>query len=83
MSDYTAVPLQAQELTAELAASWAHRAKAFVAGLFFAAAVACIGVAVVTVALLVGTVGAPVIAVAIGYAVLRQRRAVPALGPAR
>jgi len=83
MSDYTAVPLQAQELSAELAASWAQRATAFIGGLLFAAAVAFIGVAVVAVALVVGTVGAPVIAVALGYALLRPRRAVPVLGAAR
>jgi hypothetical protein len=83
MSDFTAVPLQAQELTAELAASSANRAKAFITGLFFAAAVAFVGVAVVSIALVVGTVGAPVLALAIGYAVVRHRRAVPALDQAR
>jgi hypothetical protein len=85
MSDLTAVPLQVQDLPAELASSWAHRAKAFVGGLVFTAAVAFVGLSVVTVALVVGVVGAPLIVAAIGYVVLRQRRAqrVPAFGPAQ
>ncbi len=85
MGDITAVPLQVQDLSAELASSWADRAKAFAGGLVFTAAVAFVGLAVVTVALVVGVVGAPVIAAAIGYVVLRHRRAqrVPAFGPAQ
>jgi thiamine transporter ThiT len=85
MSDFTTVSLQAQELSAELASSWAHRAKAFVSGLLFVAAVAFVGLSAVTVALVVGVVGAPVIAAAVAYVVLRHRRAqrVPAFGPAQ
>ena len=84
MSDSTAVPLQAQELSAELAASWAHRARAFLGGLVFTAAVAFVGLAAVTVALVVGVVGAPVIMAAVAFVVVRHRRAqrVPAFGPA-
>jgi hypothetical protein len=82
MGDPTAVPLQIPELSAELASSWATRTKAFLGGLVFTAAVAFIGLSVVTVALVLGVVGAPVIAAAAGYVVLRQRRAqrAPAFG---
>lgn len=84
MNDLTAVPLQAQELSAELAASWAVRTRAFLGGLVFAAAVAFVGLAAVSVALVVGVVGAPVIAAAVGFVLLRHRRAQRALayGPA-
>lgn len=75
MDDLTAVPLEAQDLTADLTTSWTTEARAFVTGLVFTAAIVAAGAVVVTVALVVGVVGAPLVAAAIGYAIVRHRRA--------
>jgi len=75
MSDFTAVPLEAQTLPEQLTAGWLEDAKGFIGGLLFTAVVAVAGAALVTVALVVGVVGAPVIAAAVAFAIVRSRRA--------
>lgn len=73
MSDFTAVPLSAED-PAELAASFASQARSFTSGLLFTAVVTAFGMAAVVVLLIVGVVGAPVLAAGVAYAVLRHRR---------
>lgn len=75
MSDFTAVSLEAQTLPEQLSAGWLEDAKSFVGGLLFTAVVAVVGAALVTVALVVGVVGAPVIAAVVAFAIIRDRRA--------
>jgi hypothetical protein len=75
MDDLTAVPLRAQDLSADLSTSWTTEARAFVTGLVLTAAMVAAGAVVVTVALLVGAVGAPFIVAAVAYAIVRHRRA--------
>jgi hypothetical protein len=75
MSDFTAVQLEARTLPEELAAGWLEDAKSFIGGLLFTVLVAVAGAALVTVALVVGVVGAPVIAAVVAFAVVRSRRA--------
>lgn len=75
MSDFTAVPLEAQAVPEQLASSWAADARAFAVRLFFTAAIVAVGAVLVVVALLVGVVGAPVIAAAVAYAIHRRRAA--------
>lgn len=74
MSDFTAVPYESRSVPAQLASSWAADAKAFARGTLFTAAITIVGTIAVVVALMVGVVGAPVIAAAVAYAVFRQRR---------
>lgn len=75
MGDITAVPYEARTVSAPLASSWASDAKAFVRGTFFIAAITIVGTVAVVAALMVGVVGAPVVAAALVYVVLRHRRA--------
>jgi len=75
MSDFTAVPLEAQGVPTQLTSTWLRDTASLVRGLLSTLAVAVVGTFLVVVALMVGVVGAPVIAAAIAYAVIRQRRA--------
>lgn len=79
MPDITAIPLEARELTTTVPASAVdHILKLFTGALFTAALVAG-GAVLVLVALTLGVVGAPVIAVAIGAWAFRHRgQALPA-----
>lgn len=73
MADLSAVPLEA--VTEQLSASWVDEARSFLAGFLFTAVLTVLGAALVTVVLLVGVVGAPIVAAAVAYAIFRSRRA--------
>jgi hypothetical protein len=73
MSDSTAVPYEAQAIPQQVALSWAAYLRVFAVRLFLTAAVAAVGTVLVVVALMVGVVGAPVIAAAVAYAIHRRR----------
>lgn len=73
MSDFTAVPLDARAYPA-CRTSRIVEARLFLGGLLFTAAVAVAGTALVVVTLVIGVVGAPIIAAALAYAVVRHRR---------
>jgi hypothetical protein len=75
MSDFTAVPLEARAFPARRASTRIGEARLFVSGLLFTAMVALVGTFLVTVALVIGVVGSPVIAAVVAYVALRQRRA--------
>ncbi len=74
MDDLTAVPLEAQSLTEEISTGWLDEARSFFTGFVFTAVLTVLGAALVTVALVVGVVGAPVIAAAVAYVMFRSRR---------
>jgi len=75
MDDFTAVPLEAQTLPAQLSTGWLEEARSFLTGFLFTAVVTVIGAALVTVALVVGVVGSPIIVAVVAYAIYRNRRA--------
>jgi hypothetical protein len=74
MDDLTAVPLEAQSLTEEISAGWLDDARTFFTGFVFTAVLTVLGAALVTVALVVGVVGAPIVAAAVAYVMFRSRR---------
>ncbi len=75
MDDLTAGPLEAQSLTEEISTGWLDDARSFLTGFVFTAVLTVLGAALVTVALVVGVVGAPIIAAAVAYVMFRSRRA--------
>ena len=75
MDDLTAVPLEAQPLTEQISSGWLDDARSFFTGFLFTAVMTALGAALVTVALVVGVVGAPLIAAAVAYVMFRSRRA--------
>ena len=75
MSDFTAVPFEAQATPEQITTTLAEDVVSLVKGLFTTLAFAFVGMFLVVVALMVGVVGAPVVAAAIAYAIIRQRRA--------
>lgn len=74
MNDPTAIPLEAQQVPAQLATSWAYEARAVVSGLVYTAAVAAVGTFAVIVALMVGVLTAPLLLAGVAVAVVRHRR---------
>ncbi len=74
MDDLTAVPLEAQSITEEISTGWLDDARSFFTGFLFTAVMTVLGAALVTVALVVGVVGAPIIAAAVAYVMFRSRR---------
>jgi hypothetical protein len=79
MPDFTALELPEASIPAPLTTptttSLADDLRAFVTGALLTAAVAAAGTVVVILALTVGVVGAPVLALAFLYLVVRRRRA--------
>ncbi len=75
MDDLTAVSLEAETLPEQLSTGWLDDARSFFTGFLFTAVVTVLGAALVTVALVVGVVGAPVIAAVVAYVIFRSRRA--------
>ncbi len=75
MDDYTAVPLEAQTLTAQLSTGFMAEARSFFTGFLLTAVLTVLGAALVTVALVVGVVGSPIIAAVVAYVIYRSRRA--------
>ncbi len=75
MSDLSAVRYEAESAVEQVSTSWVDEARTFFAGFLFTALVTVVGAALVTVALVVGVVGAPIIAAVVAYAIYRSRRA--------
>ena len=75
MSDLSAVRYEAESAVEQVSTSWVDEARTFFAGFLFTALVTVVGAALVTVALVVGVVGAPIIAAGVAYAIYRSRRA--------
>jgi hypothetical protein len=73
MADLSAVPLEA--VSERLSASWVDEARSFLAGFLLTAVLTVAGAALVTVVLLVGVVGAPIVAAVVAYVMIRSRRA--------
>jgi nitrate reductase gamma subunit len=78
MPDTTAIELEAREISPAVPTRLIDHALKFVTGALFSAALVAGGAVLVTVALTVGVVGAPVIVAAIVALVVRRRRAVRA-----
>jgi hypothetical protein len=74
MIDPTAVPLEVQQVPAQLSTSIAYEVRALVGGLLYTAAVAAVGTFAVIVALMVGVVTAPLLLAGVAYGVVRHRR---------
>ena len=72
MADPTAMELEARELTATLPTSQLDEVRRFFTGALFTAVLAAVGTVLVTVALTVVVVGAPVFAALIAYVVVRH-----------
>ncbi len=75
MDDLSTVSFEEQTLPEQISTGWLAEARTFLGGFVMTALVTALGAALVTVALVVGVVGAPVIAAAIAYVVFRNRRA--------
>ncbi len=75
MDDIRAVSYEAQTIPEELSTGWAVEARNFFTGFVLTAFMTALGAALVTVALVVGVVGAPVIAAVVAYVIFRSRRA--------
>jgi hypothetical protein len=73
MADLSAVPLEA--VSEQLSASWVDEARSFLARFLLTAVLTVAGAALVTVVLLVGVVGAPIVAAVVAYVMIRSRRA--------
>jgi hypothetical protein len=75
MPDFTAIDLPEASVPAPLTTSLVDDVRAFVTGALFTVALAAVGTVVVILALTVGVVAAPVLALAIVLLVARRRRA--------
>jgi Flp pilus assembly protein TadB len=78
MPDITAIELEAREISPTLPTRLIDHVLKFITGALFSAALVACGTVLVTVALTVGVVGAPVLFVAIVAFAVRRRRAVRA-----
>ena len=72
MDDLSAVSFEARSLEST---GWLEEARSFFTGFLLTAVLTVLGATLVTVALLVGVVGAPVIAAVVAYVIFRSRRA--------
>jgi ABC-type dipeptide/oligopeptide/nickel transport system permease subunit len=75
MSDYRALELEAESLPEELSTSWVDSVRSFFTGFLFTAFMTALGAALVTVALVIGVVGSPIIVAVVAYVIYRSRRA--------
>ena len=73
MSELDVVSLEAA-VPAQRVTGRMEEARLFVSGILFTAAVAVVGTLLVTVALVIGVVGSPIIAAVVAYVVVRNRR---------
>lgn len=73
MSEFPAVSLEARALPEQL--SLVAEVRSFFTGFLFTAVLTVLGAALVTVALVVGVVGSPIIAAVVAYAIVQSRRA--------
>ncbi len=74
-SEIQAIRVDAETLPQELSASWLDEARGFFTGFLFTALMTVLGAALVTVALVIGVVGSPVIVAVVAYVIYRSRRA--------
>ncbi len=74
MSDFEAVPVEAVAVPAQRVTSRLAEVRNLVSGILFTAAMAAVGTVLFTVALVVGVVGSPIIAVVVAYVMVRHRR---------
>ena len=75
MDDLSTVSYEAESLPEQISTGWLVEARNFLTGFVLTAVMAVLGASLVTVALVVGVVGAPLIAAVIAYVVIRSRRA--------
>ncbi len=75
MSEFRALELEAQTLPEQLSTSWVDEVRSFFTGFLLTAVMTVLGAALVTVALVVGVVGAPIIVAVVAYVMYRSRRA--------
>ncbi len=75
MSDFRAVELEARTLTEQASTGWLEDARTFFTGFVLTAVLTVLGAALVTVALVVGVVGSPIIVAVVAYVIYRSRRA--------
>ena len=75
MDDLSTVSLEAESLPEQISTGWLTEARTFLTGAVFTAVLCVLGAALVTVALVVGVVGAPIIAAGVAYVIFRSRRA--------
>ena len=75
MDDLSAVSFESQTISEELSTGWTVEARNFLTGFVLTVVTTMLGAALVTVTLVVGVVGAPLIAAGVAYVILRSRRA--------
>ncbi len=73
MADYRALEVEARALPAST--GWLDEARIFFSGFLFTAVTTVLGAALVTVALVVGVVGSPILVAFVAYVIYRSRRA--------
>jgi hypothetical protein len=74
MSEYRALELD-ESAAAQLSTGLLAESRSFFGGFLFTAVMTVLGAALVTVALVVGVVGSPVIVAVVAYVIYRSRRA--------
>jgi hypothetical protein len=74
MPDYTALELQEEAVPAPLTTSFVDDVRRLIGGCLYTLAVTAIGSVLVIAGLLLCVLGAPLIAAAVGYAVVRRRK---------
>jgi hypothetical protein len=77
MPEFSAMELEAREVSPVISTRLIDHVLRFLTGALFSAALVAGGAVLVLVALTVGVVGSPVIAMALGWWVLRRREATP------
>ncbi len=75
MDDLSMVSFEAEPLPQQISTGWLAEARTYLTGVVLTAVLTVLGASLVTVALVVGVVGAPLIAAGVAYVMLRSRRA--------
>ena len=71
MDDLSAVSFESQTISEELSTGWTVEARNFLTGFVLTVVTTMLGAALVTVTLVVGVVGAPLIAAGVAYVMVR------------
>jgi ABC-type dipeptide/oligopeptide/nickel transport system permease subunit len=74
MSEFRALELD-EAVAQQLSTGWLEEARSFFTGFLLTAVMTVLGAALVTVALVIGVVGSPIIAAVVAYVIYRSRRA--------
>jgi ABC-type dipeptide/oligopeptide/nickel transport system permease subunit len=74
MSEFRALELD-ESVAEQLSTGWLEEARSFFSGFLLTVVMTVLGAALVTVALVVGVVGSPIIAAVVAYVIYRSRRA--------